>query len=127
MCARCTRFMRRMGMPTCDDHECGKADNVSNGHVPTMPQPESDRFRFGIRIRKCNPRCRAEPDHRPTKSDGISERAPVVATLLSASAVSGMLSKTADTKPRPSAVCHEALGNLSTGINVAHKTSDSKK
>jgi len=38
-----------------------------------------------------------------------------------------MLSKTADTKPRPSAVCHEALGNLSTGINVAHKTSDSKK
>src|SRR6516165_8347501 len=82
MCARCTRFMRRMGMPTCDEHECGKADNVSNGHVPTMPQPESDRFRFGIRIRKCNSRRRAEPDHRPAKSDGISERAPVVAALL---------------------------------------------
>jgi hypothetical protein len=37
-----------------------------------------------------------------------------------ASAVSGMLSNTADTKPRPSAVCHEATGSFSTGIIEAH-------
>ena len=38
-----------------------------------------------------------------------------------------MLSNTAETKPRLSAVCHEALGNLSTGISVAHRTNDRRK
>src|SRR5688500_2780395 len=38
-----------------------------------------------------------------------------------------MLSKTADTNPRPSAVGHDAAGSLSTGINDAHRMSESRK
>src|SRR5436305_1397284 len=38
-----------------------------------------------------------------------------------------MLSKTADTKPRPSAVCQEATGSRSTGIIEAAVTSASRK
>ena len=50
-----TRLVRRMGMPTYYDHECGKPDNVSEGHVPTMPQPESDRFRSGYEFESATP------------------------------------------------------------------------
>src|SRR5690554_6473037 len=39
-----------------------------------------------------------------------------------ASFVRGILSKTADTQPRPKAVCHDAAGNVSTGISDAHVT-----
>src|SRR5207245_10094096 len=46
---------------------------------------------------------------------------------LSASAVSGMLSNTADKKPRPNAVREEASGNRSTGIIEAISTSESRK
>src|SRR5437773_6320108 len=46
---------------------------------------------------------------------------------LSASAVSGMLSNTADKKPRHSAVCEEASGNRSNGIIDAISTSESRK
>ena len=35
-----------------------------------------------------------------------------------------MLSKTAETKPRPSAVCQDAAGNFSTGISEAHTISE---
>src|SRR5712691_2995145 len=35
-----------------------------------------------------------------------------------------MLSNTADTKPRPSAVCHDAAGSFSTGISEAHTMSE---
>src|SRR5262249_56106218 len=59
------------------------------------------------------------------KANGSTPKA--YPTCLRARAVSGMLSNTPDTKPRPSAVCHEAPGNLSTGIKVAHSTSDNKK
>ena len=38
-----------------------------------------------------------------------------------------MLSNTADTKPSPSAVCHEAGGSLSTGIMDAHRIRESRK
>ena len=38
-----------------------------------------------------------------------------------------MLSNTADTKPRPSAVCHDAAGSFSTGISEAQTISDSRK
>ena len=38
-----------------------------------------------------------------------------------------MLSNTADTKPRPNAVCHDASGSFSTGIIDAASTSDSRK
>src|SRR6476469_9282847 len=38
-----------------------------------------------------------------------------------------MLSKTADTKPSPSVVCEDGLGNRSTGIIEAIKTSESRK
>src|SRR5512134_221808 len=38
-----------------------------------------------------------------------------------------MLSKTAETKPRPSAVSHEAAGSFSTGIRDAQVMSDSRK
>src|SRR5688500_10004426 len=38
-----------------------------------------------------------------------------------------MLSNTADRKPRPSAVCHEARGNSSTGISEAQVTSARRK
>src|SRR6185436_18627759 len=38
-----------------------------------------------------------------------------------------MLSNTADTKPRPSAVGQEAAGSFSTGINEAAVTSASRK
>src|SRR5688572_32013570 len=44
----------------------------------------------------------------------------------SASAVSGMLSNTAETKPSPNAVCHDAAGSRSTGISDAHSTSASR-
>src|SRR2546426_4943112 len=37
-----------------------------------------------------------------------------------------MLSNTAETKPRPSAVCHDAAGNFSTGISEAHTMSESR-
>ena len=37
-----------------------------------------------------------------------------------------MLSNTADTKPRPSAVCHDASGRCSTGIIEAIVTRDNK-
>jgi hypothetical protein len=40
-----------------------------------------------------------------------------------ASAVSGMLSNTAETNPSPSAVCQEARGSFSTGIIDAQVTS----
>jgi hypothetical protein len=54
------------------------------------------------------PALESEPDHRAAEPDGEGEESPVVAALLIASAVSGMLSKTAETKPSPNAVCHEA-------------------
>src|SRR2546430_1809260 len=38
-----------------------------------------------------------------------------------------MLSNTAETKPRPSAVCHEAAGSFSTGMSEAQRMSDSRK
>ena len=38
-----------------------------------------------------------------------------------------MLSNTADTKPSPSAVCHDASGSCSTGIIDAQVTSASRK
>ena len=38
-----------------------------------------------------------------------------------------MLSNTADTKPRPSAVCQDASGSFSTGIIEAQVTSASRK
>ena len=38
-----------------------------------------------------------------------------------------MLSKTAETNPRPNVVCHDAAGSASTGINDADSTSDSRK
>src|SRR5262245_18977699 len=38
-----------------------------------------------------------------------------------------MLSKTADTKPKPRAVGHPAAGSLSTGIIEAHVTSAKRK
>ena len=38
-----------------------------------------------------------------------------------------MLSNTDDRKPRPSAVCHEARGNSSTGISDAQVTSARRK
>ena len=41
--------------------------------------------------------------------------------------MSGMLSNTADRKPRPSAVGHEAAGKRSTGIIEAHRTRESRK
>src|SRR5690348_14996751 len=44
-----------------------------------------------------------------------------------ASAVRGMLSKTAETKPRPSAVCQDAAGSLSTGIKDAQRIRESRK
>ena len=62
---------------------------------------------------------RAEPDHRAAEADGVGEHAPVVAALPSARAVSGMLSKTADTNPSPSVVCHVGRGRCSTGISDA--------
>src|SRR5437870_4290326 len=37
-----------------------------------------------------------------------------------------MLSKTAETKPRPKAVCHDAEGSSLTGISDAHQTSESR-
>ena len=43
-----------------------------------------------------------------------------------ASSVNGMLSKTAETKPSPSADCHDATGKASTGIIDAQSTSDNK-
>src|ERR1017187_6560001 len=45
----------------------------------------------------------------------------------SASAVSGMLSNTAETKPRPKAECQDAAGSASTGIIDAQVTRDSRK
>ncbi len=45
----------------------------------------------------------------------------------SASAVSGMLSNTAEMKPRPKAECQEAGGSVSTGIIEAQLTRDSRK
>ena len=39
-----------------------------------------------------------------------------------ASAVSGMLSNTEETKPSPNAVCQEGVGSSSTGIIEAHST-----
>ena len=41
--------------------------------------------------------------------------------------MSGMLSNTAETKPRPSAVCQDASGSFSTGIIDAEVTSASRK
>ena len=38
-----------------------------------------------------------------------------------------MLSNTAETKPKPKAVCHDAAGKCSTGIIDAIVTSESKK
>src|ERR1700694_1256475 len=38
-----------------------------------------------------------------------------------------MLSNTADTNPRPSAVVHDADGSFSTGISDAHTMSESRK
>ena len=38
-----------------------------------------------------------------------------------------MLSKTAETKPSPKAVCHEAAGSFSTGIIEAHRIKESRK
>ena len=43
-----------------------------------------------------------------------------------ASAVSGMLSNTAETKPRPSVVAQDGVGNAATGISEAHHTSASR-
>src|ERR1700674_4158756 len=45
---------------------------------------------------------------------------------LSASAVSGILSKTAEMKPSPSAANADAGGSFSTGIIEAHVTSESR-
>ena len=41
--------------------------------------------------------------------------------------MSGMLSNTAEMKPRPIAVCQDAAGSLSTGIMEAQVTSASRK
>jgi hypothetical protein len=38
-----------------------------------------------------------------------------------------MLSKTAEKKPSPNAVCHDAVGNCSTGMSDADITNASKK
>src|SRR5437868_11597020 len=37
-----------------------------------------------------------------------------------------MLSNTAETKPRPSAVCHDGAGSFSTGMSEAHRISDKR-
>src|SRR3989442_2145284 len=55
----------------------------------------------------------------PPKPTAYARYPQSYAPCLSASAVSGMLSNTAETKPRPSAVCHDAAGSFSTGIGEA--------
>ena len=48
----------------------------------------------------CDP-AEEQPDHRATKTDCVGEEAPVVPPCFKASAVSGILSNTAETKPIP--------------------------
>ena len=58
---------------------------------------------------------------------GLRSRPPASVPWRKASAVSGMLSKTAEMKPSASAETHEAGGNCSTGIIEAQSTSESRK
>ena len=63
----------------------------------------------------------------PPKPTAYARKPQSYPPCFSASAVSGILSKTADTKPSPNAVCHEATGSFSTGIIEAHVTRESRK
>src|SRR5207249_11522706 len=59
-----------------------------------------------------------DPNHiiEPPKPTAYASPPQSYPPCSSASAVSGMLSNTADKKPRPSAVCQEASGRRSSGI-----------
>jgi hypothetical protein len=63
----------------------------------------------------------------PPKPTAKAKKPQSCPPCLRANAVSGMLSKTAETKPRPSAVCHDAAGSFSTGIIEAQVTNESRK
>ena len=94
-----------------NEHQ-GKTDDIGHRYVPAGAKPREDRFTFREQVRQRNARRRSEPDHRAAEAHRIGDESPVVAALLQASAVSGMLSNTAETNPSPSAVCHDASGSF---------------
>src|SRR5262245_49066429 len=60
---------------------------------------------------------------KPTAYANIPQSYP---PCFKARAVRGILSNTAETKPRPSVVCHDAAGSFSTGMSEAQVTSASR-
>src|SRR5207249_11259388 len=70
-----------------------------------------------------------DPNHiiEPPKPTAYASPPQSYPPCSSANAVSGMLSNTADKKPRPSAVRADACGKRSTGIIEASNTSESRK
>src|SRR6516162_8271053 len=63
----------------------------------------------------------------PPKPTAYARKPQSYQPCLSASAVNGMSSNTEDRKPSPSAVCHDAGGNSSTGMNDTLVTSARRK
>src|SRR5687767_14233963 len=62
----------------------------------------------------------------PPKPTAYARKPQSYPPCFRASAVSGMLSNTAETKPRLNALCQEAGGSCSTGMNDAHRMSASR-
>src|SRR4051812_36960205 len=74
---RCRRlypfFMPRVGVPA-DDREHDKEPNdIGDGNMPAVTQPEPDRFRFGIEIGERDAGGGTEPDHRAAEADCIGQ------------------------------------------------------
>src|SRR5262249_32995660 len=63
----------------------------------------------------------------PPKPTANARKPQSYPPCLRAKAVSGMLSNTAETQPRPNAVCQDAAGSFSTGTIEAPVTTDSRK
>jgi hypothetical protein len=72
----------RVGMPMPKREHGKKADHVSEREKPALPHPLHDRSCLWIEIRQGHSRRGAEPNHRPTKSDGVGEETPVISALI---------------------------------------------
>ena len=100
-------------LPAQRQHQHDEADHVGERDMPAVPQPVADRFRL-------RDTCWTAPRRRWSRTRSSSRRSPRCRRACPSrsrpasapSAVSGMLSNTAETKPRPKAVCQDADGQF---------------
>src|SRR5438128_734680 len=69
-------------MPPPDGEHGKERDDISGGDPPAMSQPVCDRSRFWKKRAESDASRGTEPDNRAAKTDRVSEKTPVITTLL---------------------------------------------